>query len=115
MDIKIKQCAQLNQKKNCGATHNKILRYFSSKILYIDFTHNGFFYFKNNNYDKQNHISCNILAGATESIIGFDNFVAFFIPIFGYLAKLGGTKKDPILQTFPKLWRFIKISKNVLK
>ena len=78
------------------------MRYFSSKILYIDFTHNGFFYFKNNNLDKQNHISCNILAGATESIIGFDNFVAFFIPIFGYLAKLGGTKRTKLSEILQK-------------
>ena len=90
-------CAQLSQKKNWGATHNKILRYFSSKILYIDFTHNGFSYLKNNNYYKQNHISYNILAGATESILGFDIFVAFFIQIFGYLAKLGVDKKDQIV------------------
>ena len=77
-------CA-VKSKKNWGATHNKILRYFSSKILYIDFTHNGFWYFKNNNYDKQNHISCNILAGATESMLGFNNSVAFllqFLDIF---------------------------------
>jgi len=85
VDIKVKQCAQLNQKKNWGATHNKILRYFSSKILYIDFTHNGFWYLKNNNYDKQNHISCNILAGATESIIRFDNFVAFLFQFLDIL------------------------------
>jgi hypothetical protein len=102
VDIKVKQCAQLNQKKNWGATHNKILRYFSSKILYIDFTHNGFSYFKNNNYDKQNHISYNILAGATESILGFDIFVAFLIPIFGYLAKLGGTKKTKLSEILQK-------------
>ena len=79
------------------------MRYFSSKIVYINFTHNGFSYFKNNNYEKQNHISYYIIAGATESIIRFDNFVPFFIPIFGYLAKLGGTKKDEIVWNFTKI------------
>ena len=88
-----------------------MLRYFSSKILYINFTHNGFFYFKNNNYDKQNNISSNILAGASESIVGFDNFLAFFILIFWYLAKLGGTKKDQIVWNFTE----IEIFKNYQK